>query len=215
VRARFLGLFLVVPVFLIGARGRLEAHPHIWVTMKEELLYAPDGSIASVRSAWTFDDMFSVFLTQGIQSKTRGSLTSEELAPLAKDQVTALKGYAYFTHIKVDGVPQKDLFADPVDYFLDYDPDQTVLTLHFTLPLKAPMAVRSMEFEIYDPEFVTYFNFAKSDTLRLVNASAQCAVSAGRPQQAGVALPEKNAMTSEANAGMGAAFARQMLVNCP
>jgi ABC-type uncharacterized transport system substrate-binding protein len=31
------------------------AHPHVWVTMKEELLYGPDGALTGVRHAWTFD----------------------------------------------------------------------------------------------------------------------------------------------------------------
>ena len=42
------------------------AHPHVWVTIKSELVFAPDGSVTGVRHAWTFDDMFSVFATQGL-----------------------------------------------------------------------------------------------------------------------------------------------------
>ena len=59
------------------------AHPHVWVTMKSEVVYAPDGTVTGVRHAWTFDDMFSVFATQGIDSKKKGEYTREELAPLA------------------------------------------------------------------------------------------------------------------------------------
>jgi ABC-type uncharacterized transport system substrate-binding protein len=60
---------------LITASGCLtaasaHAHPHVWVTMTEELLYAPDGSVTGVRHAWTFDDMFSAFATQGLEQKT-------------------------------------------------------------------------------------------------------------------------------------------------
>jgi ABC-type uncharacterized transport system substrate-binding protein len=39
------------------AAGPTQAHPHVWVTMTEELLYAPDGSVTGVHHAWTFDDM--------------------------------------------------------------------------------------------------------------------------------------------------------------
>ncbi len=41
------------------------AHPHVWVTMESELVYAPDGSITGIRHAWTFDDVFSTYATQG------------------------------------------------------------------------------------------------------------------------------------------------------
>jgi ABC-type uncharacterized transport system substrate-binding protein len=64
------------------------AHPHVWVTVKSELIFAPDGSVTGVRHAWTFDDMFSTFAIQGLKSKTKGELTREELAPLAETNVT-------------------------------------------------------------------------------------------------------------------------------
>src|SRR5262245_51770659 len=51
------------------------AHPHVWVTMKSELVFAPDGSVTGVRHAWTFDDMFSVLDTQGLEANTKGEFT--------------------------------------------------------------------------------------------------------------------------------------------
>ena len=83
---------------VVAATGPVAAHPHVWVTMVEELLYAPDGSITGIRHRWTFDDMFSAFATQGIEQKTKGTFTRQELAPLAKVNVESLKEYAYFTY---------------------------------------------------------------------------------------------------------------------
>ena len=68
--------------------------------MKSELVYAPDGSVTGVRHAWTFDDMFSAFATQGIDAKKKGEFTREELAPLAEVNVTSLKEYDYFTQAR-------------------------------------------------------------------------------------------------------------------
>src|ERR1700675_1282020 len=90
-------------VCLLAATPRADAHPHVWVTMTEELLYAADGSVTGVRHAWTFDDMFSAFATQGMEQKTKGQFTREELEPLAKVNVESLKEYAYFTYAKVNG----------------------------------------------------------------------------------------------------------------
>jgi ABC-type uncharacterized transport system substrate-binding protein len=83
--------------------GTVSAHPHIWVTMSNELIYAADGSVTGVRYAWTFDDAFSVYALQGLPSKKRGVFTREELAPLAEVNVTSLKEYDYFTFAKADG----------------------------------------------------------------------------------------------------------------
>ena len=60
-----------------------QAHPHVWITAASQVLYAADGSITGVRHAWTFDDMFSTYALQGIETKTKGVYSREQLAPLA------------------------------------------------------------------------------------------------------------------------------------
>jgi len=212
-------VFLIVLLASALATGRATAHPHVWVTMTEELLYAPDGSITGVRHAWTFDDMFSAFATQGIEQKMQGTWTREELAPLAKVNVESLKEYAYFTYAKVDGKRRKDAFIEPVDYFLDYDPKEAVLTLHFTLPLKTPIKAKAVDIEVYDPEFFIDFGFAEKDQVRLVGAPAQCAATVEKPHDEFFSSSslrlDKNFMTSEANMGMGTSFASRISVQCP
>ena len=123
------------------------AHPHVWVTMKSELVYAPDGSVTGVRHAWTFDDMFSVFATQGLESKEKGKFTREELAPLAQVNVKSLKEYDYFTIAHANG--KKAELNPPVDYWLEFT--DGLLTLHFTLPFKTPVKAQGLEVEMYDP----------------------------------------------------------------
>jgi len=203
---------------LLAAAGGAEAHPHVWVTMTEELLYAPDGTATGVRHAWTFDDMYSAFAIQGLDSKTPGLFTRDELKPLAKVNVESLKEYAYFTYAKLDGKRQKDAFLDPVDYFLDYDAKQAVLTLHFTLPFKAPVKAKALELEVYDPEFFIDFGFAERDPVRLVSAPAACQASVEKPRDDNFPATlrlNKAFASSEANIGMGASFANRIWVKCP
>ena len=162
--------------------------------------------------------MFSAFATQGLEQKTKGTFTREELAPLAKVNVESLKEYAYFTYAKVDGKRQKDAFLDPIDYYLDYDPKETVLTLHFTLPFKTPVKAKAIEIEVYDPEFFIDFGFAEKDPVRLVSAPAQCTVAVEKPHDDNFPITlrlDQAFQTSEANIGMGANFANRIAVNCP
>ena len=203
---------------VFAAAARADAHPHVWVTMAAELLYAPDGSVSGVRHAWTFDDMFSAFATQGIEQKTTGTFSREELAPLAQVNVESLKDFAYFTYAKVEGKRQKDAFLDPIDYFLDYDPKESVLTLHFTLPLRTPVKAKALRIDVYDPEFFIDFGFAEKEPVKLVNAPAGCKAAVEKPRDdyfsAAVRL-DKSFMASEANIGMGANFANTISVQCP
>ena len=64
-------LFAALAALIIAAPA--QAHPHVWVTMRTELVYAPDGTITGIRHAWSFDDMFSTFATQGLESKEKGN----------------------------------------------------------------------------------------------------------------------------------------------
>ena len=194
------------------------AHPHVWVTIKSELMFAPDGSVTGVRHAWTFDDMFSVFATQGIESKTKGEFTREELAPLAEVNVTSLKEYEYFTYAKANG--KKLEFNDPAaGYYLDYDKKETVLTLHFLLPLKQPVKPKDLTLEVYDREFFVDFSFAEKDPAKLVGAPAQCKLTVGKPQEMNAALAQQLSQLGpnqrDSSLTIGAEYANKILVKCP
>src|SRR5438552_17593737 len=100
---RFASIAVAALAGLLIAGGAARAHPHVWVTMKSEVVYAPDGSVTGVRHAWAFDEMFSTFATQGLETKQKGVFTREDLAPLAEVNVNSLKEYDYFTHAKANG----------------------------------------------------------------------------------------------------------------
>src|SRR5277367_5931712 len=87
---RLLGLVLLAAALVLGT-GVAQAHPHVWITASSQLLYAPDGSITGIRHAWTFDDMFSTYALQGLETKKKGVYSREELAPLAQTNVESLK----------------------------------------------------------------------------------------------------------------------------
>src|SRR5215510_540964 len=168
---------LLLASLCVAAGGRAEGPPHVWVTMKSEVVYAADGSVTGVRHAWTFDDMFSAFATQGLDAKKKGEFTREELAPLAEVNVTSLKEFDFFTHAKADG--KKMTFAEPTDYYLEYK--DNVLTLNFTLPLKTPAKSKSLQLDIYDPTYFVDFSFAEKEPVALKGAPATCKFAVARP----------------------------------
>jgi ABC-type uncharacterized transport system substrate-binding protein len=212
VTRRLLGLLLFVGGIVLGANGA-QAHPHVWITASSELIYAPDGSITGVRHAWTFDDMFSTYALQGIESKTKGVYSREELASLAQTNVNSLKEFAFFTFAKADG--RKEKFQEPVDYFLEYKDE--ALTLHFTLPLKNPVKPKQLALEVFDPSFFIDFKLADGDPIKMVGAPAACQMKFQRPND-GTAnaqrLNEQNFMNGD-NSNYGAMFANKITVDCP
>ena len=199
---------------LLVSFARAEAHPHVWVTFHSEVLYAADGTMTGVRHAWTFDDMFSAYALQGMPHARKGQYTREELASLAQTNVDSLKEYDYFTYARADGGRLK--FADPADYWLEYK--NAALTLHFTLPLKAPAAAKAVRIEIYDPSIFVDFEFAKDNPVTLSGAP-QCHVSYDLPHQPTPAeqarLGQLDAVPLEPSSTYGEIFANKILVKCP
>src|SRR3954451_1160426 len=198
---------------LIGVGAPAQAHPHVWITASSELLYAPDGSITGVRHAWTVDDMFSTYALQGIETKTKGVNSREQLAPLAQVNVESLKEFAFFTFAKADG--KKEKFLEPVDYFLDYK--DAALTLHFTLPLKTPVKTKQLALEVFDPSYFIDFAFADQNPIKLVGAPPACQMAFQRPNDETAKaqrLSENNFMNGD-NSNYGAMFANKITVDCP
>jgi ABC-type uncharacterized transport system substrate-binding protein len=159
-----------------------------------------------------------VFATQGLEAKTKGEFTREELAPLAEVNVTSLKEYDYFTYAKANG--KKVEFNDPAaGYYLDYDKKETVLTLHFLLPLKQPVKAKDITLEVYDREFFVDFSFAEKDPAKLVGAPAQCKLTVGKPQEMNAALAQQLGQLGpnqrDSSLTIGAEYANKILVKCP
>ncbi|MGD9839220.1 MAG: DUF1007 family protein [Afipia sp.] len=194
-----------------------QAHPHVWITAKSQLIYTPDGTITGVRHAWTFDDMFSTYALQGIESKTKGVYTRDELKPLAQTNVESLKEYAFFTFAKAGaaGSQKKEKFSDPVDYYLDYK--DSVLTLHFTLPFKTPFKTQALAVEVFDPSYFIDFKLDENDPVTLVGAPANCKLAFQRPTDGSAQAQTMNEQTflNGDNSNYGAMFANKITVDCP
>jgi ABC-type uncharacterized transport system substrate-binding protein len=213
IAARCLSSLLLAGLLMAGS-GVAQAHPHVWITAVSELLYAPDGSISGVRHAWTFDDMFSTYALQGIETKQKGVYSREELGSLAQTNVESLHEFAFFTFAKADGKKQK--FNEPVDYYLEYK--DTALTLHFTLPLKTPVKPKELVLEVFDPAFFIDFKLAEKDPVKLVGAPEGCQMKLQRPSDGTTSaqkLNEETFMGDGANANYGAMFANKITVECP
>src|SRR3954469_22167055 len=210
---RLAGSLLLLVWAVALSAGAAQAHPHVWITASSELVYAADGSVTGVRHAWTFDDMFSSYALQGIEGKTKGVYSREELAALAQTNVESLKEFAYFTFAKADG--KKEKFVEPVDYFLEYKDSE--LTLHFTLPLKTSFKAKQTALEVFDPSYFIDFKFDDKDPIKLNGAPAACKMQFQRPND-GTAnaqrLNEQNFMNGD-NSNYGAMFANKIMVECP
>jgi ABC-type uncharacterized transport system substrate-binding protein len=210
--SRILRPLLLGLLALAAVAPAAHAHPHVYVTMKSEIVYDAEGRMTGIRHHWTFDDMFSSYATQGLESKEKGKFSREELQPLAEVNVTSLKEFDFFTQGKLNG--KKAEFEQPVDYFLEQKDD--LLTLHFTLPLKAPAATKDVDLEIYDPLYFVAFEFAEKEPITLNGAPAACKISTATlgDQSQAKSLSESVSSRPDPNNPFGAQFANKIGVKC-
>ena len=192
------------------------AHPHVQVQASASLLFSGTGQVIGIEHHWQFDEAYSAFAVQGLDTNKDGTISREELAALAKENTESLSEFDFFTKLKVDG--KKLVFANPVDYWLDYD--KGTLTLHFTLPLKVPAKLtRTSGIELYDPTYFVSFVFREGDqAFSLKAAPAGCVVTITRPKtdlQTSQNLNESFFNALSAKGDFGAQYANRVLVVCP
>jgi len=159
----------VLLLSLAATRG--EAHPHVFVDAKTEIVFDQTGKMASVRQIWQFDEAFTEYAIQGLDADGDGKLSDAELKPLADVNVKSLKEFKFFTYLTVGRDQAK--FQSPREYWLEFRGGR--LTLFFTLPMEKPMVPgKHAMLEIFDPEYFVAFTFLKQDPIKLVDAPQTC-----------------------------------------
>ena len=208
-------LAFVSLVALAGFGGPAQAHPHVWITAKAEIVYAADGNVSGVRHHWTVDAGYSAYLTQGLDKNGDGKLTPDELQEMAKENAESLVDFDYFTVLKVNGA--KQAFEPPREYGMTFENGLARLSL--LLPVKSPPNGKTLSLEVYDPTFFVSFSLAEGDdAVRLAGAPKGCAATVARPKPAAAdqqKLSESffEALTSASNYGSN--FANRAIVACP
>lgn len=181
-RARFWtrGTTLAVGVLLLlGRADPALAHPHIWVDATAEIVFNEAGEFAAVRHSWRFDEAYSAWAVQGLDTDGNGALSEAELQPLADDNMVGLAEYGFFTFGDVDGTEIG--FGAPADPRMRFE--EGVLTLSFEIAASPAAKVGGeLELEVGDPEYYAAFSFEGSDAVALAGAPAGCATEINPPR---------------------------------
>jgi len=212
-----LGCLCAAVAFL--AWSPASAHPHVWATVRSEIVFGPDHKITGIRQTWTFDEFYTAMAIQGLDTNGDGVYSKEELAPLAKVNVESLHEFGYFTFVHF-GDDNKPLPLDaPKDYWVTYE--NPVSTLHFTLPLKTPLdpRPRPVAVDVYDPTFFVAFGFATKDPVKVSGAlPAGCKVELEKPDADAAAdakaLSEAFFSQLGPNSNFGSQFAQTVNITC-
>jgi ABC-type uncharacterized transport system substrate-binding protein len=148
-----------------------DAHPHVWITMRSDVVFDDKGEVNGIAVEWTFDDGYAQLALDGLDSNGDGVYSQSELEPLTQENLKSLKDYNYFVVPRVNG--KVVTIGDPVDYGQIYSNGK--LELHFTVPLTAPVNPHKVEFQykVYDPEFFIAMDYVEQDPVGIQGTMPQ------------------------------------------
>ncbi len=204
---------LLLPLLLWSLAAR--AHPHVVVAVTSDVIFE-DGKVAAIRHHWTFDDMYSAFVTANLGQDGKDPTTAE-LQPVAQTNVESLKEFDFFTFPKMNG--KKVVFGDPKDYSMTFDGKDKTATLHFTVPLAEVAPSKLFVFQIYDASYFVAFAFDKSEPVKLIGAPQGCSLSVSKPKA--LDSDESKKLNESFFSGLspgsdfGAKLADRAIVACP
>jgi len=210
------GVFIAMMAGAITAPSA-QAHPHVWVTVQTEVLFDDAGAITGFRHKWIFDEYYTAFALQGMDRDGDGQYSAAELEPLASTNIESLGEFDYFTFAELGDA---DLAReDPVDYRLEYD--DSLLTLHFTLPLAEPVPAASagqFRFSVYDPTYFVAFSLSPQTPVTLASSAPdECAADISDAPMASATtqtLGEAFFDSLDASQEWGAQFAQKVALRC-
>lgn len=174
---RRLALAATATLLLAGAA---EAHPHIFIDAKATIVFNDSGELTAIHNRWTFDEAFSVWQIQGLDTNSNGVTSSEEMQELADENLKGLAEYGFYTSVgdATNTVP----FAAMGDAKFVFANNRSTLT--FGITPQTPFRISDkLEIAVADPEYYVAITFAGPGDITLENAPAGCGVHMEPPRE--------------------------------
>lgn len=181
-------LFPLLITALIALVSPAVAHPHIFIDAKVTLRFDDSGRLTGLRHEWTFDEAFSAWQVQGLDTDGNGIISTAEMQELADENLVGLSSYSFYTY-GGDG-PENLNFPRGSNASFEHDDGRS--TLRYDVELDKPHAIaKALELAINDPDYYVAINFASPDVVTLDNAPAGCVVTLEPPRELDPAVAER------------------------
>lgn len=161
---RLFGFFL----FVCAGATAASAHPHVWTDIRTSIMTNPEGLITGIRMEWTFDEGYTNFALEGLDTNGDGTFGPDEIKPLTDENIANLAESDYFGFMRQDEKLLKH--GKVTDYTQIYESGR--LTLAFVFPLETPVDPRKgvFDYKVYDPDYFIDFAYMKDDPVELEGA---------------------------------------------
>jgi ABC-type uncharacterized transport system substrate-binding protein len=212
---------IVSTMVLLATASQARAHPHVFIEMTSDVVFNGDGLINAINVEWVFDPDYSSMATEGLDANKDSMLSTDELAPLAKENVDSLKEWSYFVYARLNG--EKLKWPDVTEYG-QHMGDDGRLRMQFVVPLPKPVDPRTAEFvyRIYDPSFYIAIDFTGKEPVEALGSKPpSCQIEVRKPPDPNETQDTKSMLatkgkdwTPDQEDDFGVMFAQPVAVVC-
>lgn len=195
------------------------AHPHVFIAARLSVVADASGQIAALDVDWTFDEMYSAYVTADMPKDKAGKPSAEALATLARQMLVNLAEWRYFTEfvrLETGDIADNQNFGTPGEPAVRLD--SKGLAIAFRLPLAAPLLPDGQRLLIrqYDPSFYVAIEPVKDGIGLAAPLATACTaeISEPKPPQTALNLSEGSFQMLGATGGIGAMFASSVTIAC-
>jgi nickel/cobalt exporter len=165
------------------------AHPHIFIDARATIVFNDAGDVVAIKHQWTFDEAFSAWSIQGLDTNNDGVTSEQELQPLADENMKGLAAYSYYTYVGEGSAPNLS-FKNMPNPRLSHADQRT--TLNFGVQFDQPYRIKNaLDVSIDDPEYYVAITFAGPQAISLENAPAGCSAMLNPPKDLPTDLANK------------------------
>lgn len=203
---------------LLLAPAAANAHPHIFVEARLEIVAGDNGQIAELRNVWRFDEVFSSSVLLDFDKNSNLKLDPDELKAVGKTVRQSLADFDYYTNMTDNG---KHIEVSPPDV-INVDFKNNQLLMFFAVKPATPMPLKgTLSFGVYDPSLYTSIDFATDKDLVMIgNGFKACKHEVVRPDPDQVIAQNQKSLTDAffndpTGTNMSKLFATRIDITCP
>jgi ABC-type uncharacterized transport system substrate-binding protein len=147
----------IILVFLLSLVPEVQAHPHVFITQRLNLVF-DDKGLAGIKVCWQMDDMFAAMIAEDHDLNQNGKLEISEIQAVKEKAFSFVSEYNYFTFIKIDNEPFQVKFIKDFNAILE----NRKLVYEFLVPchVTATNLVKKLTVASYDPSYYISIYFA-------------------------------------------------------
>ncbi|MBC8129980.1 MAG: DUF1007 family protein [Rhizobiaceae bacterium] len=156
----------------LAASGEAEAHPHVFVEARMEIVGDAASKLVSVRNIWRMDELFSTSVVLDFDKNANSVLDDDELAAVGETVRTSIAEWDFYTFVRVGGQPVKMVAPDEIRTL--YENGQLLLFFEMKAQTPIDMKIQTVSLSNFDETFFVAFTYEETDAFQLVDLPSTC-----------------------------------------